>query len=92
MALSLTIQEPLWWDMCAGINGIQPHGESPHHAQPPRPSGTLRALRLHGPMQRQLRGDELGPLLPEELDKVPQRPGRFREFGSERSSKGDVFR
>jgi hypothetical protein len=71
---------------------MEPYGESPHHAQAPRPSGALYALRLHGPAQRQFRGDKSGAASFQELDKSAKRSRRLGELGAERSPHGDVLR
>jgi hypothetical protein len=84
--------EPRRRNLSARISRTEPHGEPPHDAQAPSPSGALRVFRLHGPAKRQFRGDELCPLVFQKTYEVVESHGRLSKFCAERPPHGKVLR
>ena len=70
----------MWWNLSARVNRAEPRSKSSYHTQPAGPCGSLYTLRLHGPTQREFRGDELRFLVLHEIEEPFEGRGWFLEF------------
>src|SRR5215471_13567479 len=77
----------MWWNLSARVNRAEPRSKSSYHAQPASPGGSLYTLRLHGPTQREFRGDELRFLAFQKIKKPFEGRSWFLEFCPESAPK-----
>jgi hypothetical protein len=86
-----TSEQASWRHFGSGVDGAEPGGESSDHPEPPSPSRTLYALRLHCPAERKLRGNELRLLALNELHKMNECSGRFTKFRTQSAPEGHIL-
>ncbi|MBI4263804.1 MAG: hypothetical protein HY657_05485 [Acidobacteria bacterium] len=81
---ALAGQDSCGRDLRARVVRVQPGRESSDLTQAASPGGALHVDRRHGPAQRQVDGDERGPLALHELDKMTERDSGFAQLRAQR--------